>query len=179
MIVVEGPDGAGKTTLIEVLKEATGYEVAPRVVSKTTEAMVDLKEWTEENVERGFQRTIFDRHRLISEPIYGPLLRDDFEPGFDDPAWFAYHLGRFYQCRPIVIYCLPPLQTVLDNLRDDEDNSVVRPFVREIYGAYYNKAMTEFVLRDFTFLRDFTAEDIDDQHDMIITGINTRLEMEI
>jgi hypothetical protein len=178
LIVVEGPDGSGKTTLIQTLKEFTGFPVAPRVVSKEAQAMTDLKEWTENNVDRGFQATLFDRHRLFSEPIYGPILRDKFEPGFDDPAWFAYYMAKFYQCRPIVIYCMPPLETVLHNLQGDEENSAVQFAAREVYGAYYNKSITEYVLRDFTFLYDYTSSDAADSLDMIQININTRLEME-
>ncbi|MCA1807247.1 MAG: ATP-binding protein [Actinobacteria bacterium] len=53
MIVVEGPDGAGKTTLIRDLSALLNIPVAPRVVSQETKAMVDLRQWTEDNVSRG------------------------------------------------------------------------------------------------------------------------------
>ena len=68
MIIVEGPDGAGKTTLIRQLQERwPDLAVAPRVVSKDAEAMVDLQEWVNINLSDGPQYKIFDRHRLISE----------------------------------------------------------------------------------------------------------------
>lgn len=158
MIIVEGPDGAGKTTLISELVEETGLQVAPRVVSKDTEAMTDLVKWTEENTRAGFQATIFDRHRLISEPIYGPILREQLTPEFTDPEWFYHQLSALYHCNPFIIYCLPPFQTVMENILSTEDNKFFHgnPYaVQAIWGAYLNKAMTESVHRDRTFIYNY------------------------
>ena len=164
MIVVEGPDGAGKTTLIKEIQEVTGLEVAPRVVSKDAEAMVDLVKWTEDNVARGFQNLIFDRHRLISEPIYGPILREAPQPGFDDLHWFTHQLFAFYLLRPVVIYCLPPFERVWDNVRNDPTNRVVqdKATIRQIYGAYFNKAVTDHVLERMNiWVYDYTDQTMD------------------
>ena len=164
MIVVEGPDGAGKTTLITQLVLHTGLPVAPRVVSKDAEAMVDLKQWVDENLDQGFHQVIFDRHRLISEPIYGPILRQKLEPGFDSMSWLFPRLRQFYRIDPVIIYCLPPFETVWDNVRDDESNKVVaqREVIQQIWGAYFNKALTEYSLKPKrTWLWDYTNPDTD------------------
>lgn len=137
MIIVEGPDGGGKTTLIKLLKEELQLPVAPRVVSKNTRpALVDLKSWVDNNLEEGFQKTIFDRHRLISEPIYGPILRYNQEPGFNDIKWLGPRLDRFYSIEPIIIYCLPPWTEVFSNIEFDRDNEAVREKIEAIYSAY-------------------------------------------
>lgn len=159
MIIVEGPDGAGKTTLINQLVEVTGLPVAPRVVSKDAEAMVDLKKWTEDNVAKGWQSIIYDRHRLISEPIYGSVLRNKFEPGFDDPTWLYLMNHQLYQVvNPIIIYCLPPFETVLDNTKDDPDNAVVAGHkIRKIYAQYVAKFASDMALNpQNTFKYDYT-----------------------
>lgn len=140
MIVVEGPDGAGKTTLIEALQERFDLPVAPRVVTKDTIAMVDLRQWVDHNLDEGFQHTIFDRHRLISEPIYGPVLRVEQEPGFNQLSWMAPRIRRFYDLEPIIIYCLPPLDVVRANVTDDPDNTYVAEFIEPIYSAYVTRA---------------------------------------
>lgn len=140
MIIVEGPDGAGKTTLIKQLQERYNLPVAPRVVNKDTEAMVDLKTWVEDNVTEGFQDMIFDRHRLISEPIYGPIIRGAVEPGFEDLTWMLVQMSRFYACKPVIIYCLPPLEVIKENLEHDIDNQVVWGSIDLIYAAYVARA---------------------------------------
>lgn len=143
MIIVEGPDGAGKTTLMEELRVELELPVAPRVVSKDAEALSDLKRWTEHNVQGGFQPTLFDRHRLISEPIYGSILRDRFEPGFDDPSWLYFMYYQFYRAKPLIIYCLPPYKNVRQNVIHDEDNKVVRDHIRKVYSLYVAQAASD------------------------------------
>ena len=139
MLIVEGPDGSGKTTLVNLLKAELGVGVAPRVVSKDTEAMVDLRGWVDHNLDTGLVPTIFDRHRLISEPIYGPIMRDDAEPGFDTLSWLAPRMKRFYELRPFIIYCLPPLSVVLENLKGDPDNIAIVDRAERIYQSYVSR----------------------------------------
>lgn len=177
MIVVEGPDGAGKTTLISRLSDELSLEVAPRVVSKDAEAMVDLKSWTEQNVRGGFQPRIFDRHRLISEPIYGPVLRDAPEPGFDDPHWFQSMMTEFYLADPIVIYCLPPWQVVWNNIIKGDDNKIFHGSPRKAYliwASYYNKAVTEIALRPLhTRVYNYTTDQPGFVFDRVIERLHT------
>lgn len=159
MIVVEGPDGAGKTTLINKLSEQFSLPVAPRVVTKGAEAMVDLKTWTEDNVARGWQSTLFDRHRLISEPIYGSVLRKRAEPGFGDPFWLFSMYRMFYMhCRPIIIYCLPPFQVVQEHVMADTENQPekVRTQIAKLYMLYSAKAASDAVLAN-ALIYDYTT----------------------
>lgn len=136
MIVVEGPDGAGKTTLIRDLCTNFPLTLAPRVVSKDTEAMVDLVEWVEEDNKKLNQGVIYDRHRLVSEWIYGPIMRGQPEPGFDDPVWLESQLRLFYAKKPLIIYCIPSLETVIHNVTDDAENSRVFRRIVAIWQGY-------------------------------------------
>lgn len=140
MIIVEGPDGGGKTTLIMQMQDRYGLEVAPRVVDKEARAMVDLKEWVDQNLEQGLQWKLFDRHRLISETIYGPILREYAEDGFADPINMMMWMDRFYQLKPLIIYCLPPLEVVKANVENDPDNQAVAWKIESIYQAYVSRA---------------------------------------
>lgn len=142
MLIVEGPDGGGKTTLIARLSEGLSLPVADRVVSKDAEAMVDLKAWVDSNLHSGFQPVIYDRHRLISEPIYGPVLRKHMEPGFEDPHWLASRQRLLRKINPIIIWCLPPLEDVLKNVDGDADNFVISEHIETIYWLYFNAACT-------------------------------------
>lgn len=161
MIIVEGPDGAGKTTLISQLQERYGFEVAPRVVTKGAEAMVDLQLWVEENIEAGFQYRIFDRHRLISEFIYGPLLRKEQQPGFTDLTWSWIQLERLYtRVNPLVIYCLPRLEVVAENVfNSGDENKVVLEHIEAMYTAYVHRASLDLTFRPMhTFVWDYTRD---------------------
>ena len=175
MIIVEGPDGAGKTTLINHLVENTGLSVAPRVVSKDAEAMVDLKQWTEMNLAGGFQMKIFDRHRLISEPIYGPVLRSQPEPGFSEVLWFYEMIGQLYgEVRPMVIYCLPPWSVVWENIIKTEDNKRFHGNPQgshQIYQAYFNKAITDHVLYPNAWMYDYSDDAAPEVLDIITAAV--------
>lgn len=141
MIVVEGPDGAGKTTLIQKLSEELEIPVAPRVVAQDTTTNIDMKQWVEDNLRGGAQPIIFDRYRLISETIYGPILRSSAQPGFTDYKWMEEVTNSFYdQVSPFIIYCLPPLAEVKANIENDPDNVVVKDKIEQIYSAYAARA---------------------------------------
>lgn len=156
MLIVEGPDGAGKTTLIEAIQEYFGdIEVAPRVVSKDAEAMVDLQQWVDDNLDGGFQYRLFDRHRLISEPIYGPALGRSAH-GFNDITWLGPRLHTFYrQVQPLIIYCLPDKGTVMRNIIDDPDNETIAPYISSIYDAYVAKAAADLEMHDRTLVWNY------------------------
>lgn len=141
VIIVEGPDGSGKSVLVNNLSKILQLPVATKVVGSDTEPLVNLREWTENNVARGFQPVIFDRHRLISEPIYGPAIRTRQDADFYDLAWLSQMMGQFYVAKPIIIYCLPDIYTVRENvLREDTDNAVVRNHIAAIYAGYVARA---------------------------------------
>lgn len=146
MIVGEGPDGGGKTSLIRRLNQDLGLPIAPKVVSSQMTPLTDLRQWTEDNVSRGFQKTLFDRHRIISEPIYGPATRAKQDLAFLDMGWMMEMTARFYGADPILIYCLPPLHVVRDNVnREDTDNGAVKNRIGAIYAGYVSRATLDIV----------------------------------
>lgn len=172
MIIVEGPDGSGKTTLVERLAREIRLPIAAKVVGSDTKPLFDLRKWTEQNVEKGFQPLIFDRHRLISEPIYGPAMRSRQDASFYDLGWLSDMMWRFYQAKPIVIYCLPDIVTVRENvLREETDNSAVRDHIVAIYAGYVARASMDFT-RGVGRLYNYKTTRLDD----IIGWVNFKLE---
>ena len=161
MIIVEGPDGAGKTTLIKNILDAyPDLEVAPRVVSKETNDLTDLQQWVDHNLAEGFQYKLFDRHRLISEFIYGPTLRKEQRPGFTSGVWVHGSLRRFYLLKPVIIYCLPPLEVVRQNVTGDPDNVQVAEHIEQIYTAYLERASLD-VINAGALIYDFTRDGVE------------------
>jgi hypothetical protein len=157
VIIVEGPDGAGKTTLINKIREVyPDLELAPRVVSKDAESMVNLQGWVNQNLTDGFQYRLFDRHRLISEFIYGPMLRQQASPGFTDMGWVYWSLRRFYEINPVIIYCLPPLDTVKFNVGQDIENQVVWDHIEGMYTAYVHRMSLDILANRTVFRYDYT-----------------------
>lgn len=137
-IVVEGPDGSGKTTLIgHIREEFPELSVMPRVVNKDTQPLLDLVEWVEkDNYRPRREAVIYDRHRLVSELIYGSAIRPQPQPGFDNLTWLSTQLFHFYRRQPLIIYCLPSMATVVNNVRKGRDGDVVIANIRRIYGGY-------------------------------------------
>lgn len=160
MLIIEGPDGAGKTTLIKGLSDALDIPIAQRVVSKDAEAMTDLQRWVDRNLELGFQRTLFDRHRLISEPIYGPAMHRS-APGFTDITWLGPRMNAFARINPVIVYCLPAKTTAWANVKDDPDNKVVADpdLFSMIYDSYVTRASLDRANPYFTtFVWDYETD---------------------
>lgn len=179
MIIVEGPDGAGKTTLIKALLERWPFlQLAPRVVSKDAEAMVDLPAWVENNLDHwGEKPMLFDRHRLISETIYGPVLRGSAEQGFDNVVQMMLWMRAFYLCQPIIIYCLPPLEVVKTNIWDDPDNAVVEGKMEAIYQMYCTRAaIDEEATPARVFIYDYTSDGREDDPLATFNGVMRHIE---
>lgn len=139
-IIVEGPDGGGKTTLISKISEVFHLDPEPRVVDQQTRAMTNLKVWVEEDNKRPEGWILYDRHRLISECIYGPIMRPQGRDGFTNYSWLADQLGIFYSRQPFIIYCLPPAEEVKRNVYGDSNNGAVMPYIDVIYDAYVVRA---------------------------------------
>jgi hypothetical protein len=150
MIIVEGPDGGGKTSLIGMLAERLSFEVMPRAC--TSDNGVDpgtLAEWVDRDLSlpvhhRGF----YDRHPLVSEPIYGPIIRGHMADGFSDVQWLSRSLATLRARDPFFIFCLPPVQNVLDNIalghgHDTKHLRGVHTHGRALYEMYCMRAAQE------------------------------------
>lgn len=116
MIVVEGPDGAGKTNLISTLSKDLMIPVHKRASSPTGGPVENLWEWAYEDVttmhRQRFQ--IYDRHPLISEYIYGPITREEMDGRFFSTE--AVELCRLFHNSVIVVFCDPGVLEVEKNV---------------------------------------------------------------
>ncbi len=143
MIILEGPDGAGKTSLAHDLSNYFDLAIAPKVVASDTTPMVDIYDWTNKNLAVGFQHTIFDRHRLISEPIYSVAMGGDRDLRFWEPAWLGAALRQFHEIKPIVVWCIPSFGVVNHNVLSDHNNKTVWLHIEKIWRGYVHAWLLE------------------------------------
>lgn len=138
-IIAEGPDGGGKSTLVKRLVDTGLLVEYPRAVDSVGGPPPDLDKWVSDTGRAMMTAppSVFDRHALISEPIYGPICRGGMPGMFNNPQWRQRHtFDLMRQC--LIIWCLPPYATVQTNVLKDTDiqmDGVVTQLPR-IYNAY-------------------------------------------
>lgn len=74
IIIIEGPDGTGKTTLAEYLSATTGYPIKHRSKPKDEQERQLMYDDYRNDIKSG-KHMIWDRG-FYSEMVYGPLMRD-------------------------------------------------------------------------------------------------------
>ena len=141
MLIIEGPDGAGKTTLAKKLSEDLGIDlskysrltqeernklsragsVKPRVYGALGVAVAGRKD-----------PVIHDR-MFFSELVYGQVLRGSSVFSFQEERMV---LDILHAMGVPVIFCLPPVRDVYDNLGANEQMEGVRENIDKIYKGY-------------------------------------------
>lgn len=144
MIVVEGPDGAGKTTLVKRLSEELGLEVMPRAVSKDAESLTKIDDYITAELAKGFGARLYDRFALISSPFYGSLPDPTFRGEMWNIDWLRMAHWKLNRINPVIIVCLPPLEEVLKNVHTGNDNRVVQQHIGAIYINYLNYLASQY-----------------------------------
>lgn len=140
LIVVEGVDGSGKTTLIQNFRQVakqlcwifsrSGPPQGPSDLLSTI-GLLDRARYYSIPL-------ITDRHPLISEPIYGPIIRGKSLIEEDWPEALGHkYLGGLVSR---VIYCKPSLETARKSSRRERQIEGVHEKYRDLYQAY-DKAM--------------------------------------
>lgn len=126
-IIIEGPDGAGKSTLAKSLAGALDMNI----LKMTANGGQSMPEYVQKLKCDGI---IIDRC-WVSEQIYSDLFKR--EPRIDDDN--AEALTEFCGLAGIpIIVLLPPLHVVISRLneRGDEYADIVCPNIVEIYKRY-------------------------------------------
>lgn len=171
MIVLEGPDGAGKTNLAIRLSVDLNLPIEPKWVRADMTTAFDLKTRVERDLNTWPRAALYDRYPLISELIYGPISRRRLRPGFDDRVWLSRMLTKFYAKMPTIIYCMPSFYNVYLNVKKTEtDNEVVQDTIEQIYLAYQVQ-----IARDAdAFLWDYTQPDADQFYRQLLSTLRRR-----
>lgn len=149
-IILEGPDGGGKSTLASILSGTLGMGIHPRASKSESGPVSNLAGWVEDvdsTLQEGpyhvlpVQRRqfyMFDRHPLISEFIYSQSLGRAMPEMFQVPWWVKRYTQTLYN-NAMVIFCLPSLTDVRENV--SRPGNVQMPgvvdHISEIYQRYH------------------------------------------
>ena len=136
LVVVEGPDGAGKSTLIYRLKQESKRHFVvlhranpPENVSQIVGAtdILSAASFSDVNV-------VCDRHPFISEPIYGLTLRGkNLLEGLYGHSMLRATLADTVDR---VIYCRPPIEVIVENAKNQHQLSGVHERILTLIEAY-------------------------------------------
>lgn len=126
-IIIEGPDGAGKSTLAKSLADRLGMNI----LKMTANGGQSVREYKQKLACDG---VIIDRC-WVSEQVYSDLFGREPRIGNDDAEALTALCGRMGI--PIIVL-LPPLHVVISrlNARGDEYADIVCPNIPEIYKRY-------------------------------------------
>ena len=143
MIIVEGPDGAGKSTLVGKLGKDLGLLVGERATTDRKKLYTVTRQdtYTALGLEIGGNSPsrIWDR-LFFSEMVYAPIVGRTCE--FTEREQTTIKRIMMAIGVPIIV-CYPPLETVLANVEPEERDEMdgVKGNITNIYKAY-NTVMT-------------------------------------
>jgi hypothetical protein len=138
MIILEGPDGAGKTTLLlNLLDHFPDIEQHAKASTSTGGPVAKIDLWAINDLISWPVQPLsfYDRHPMFSEPLYGHVLR-----GGKFPGWFlgadALRHGIKMMNNGLIVFCLPPLEVVVENIEAEEQLSGVKDHILELWSSY-------------------------------------------
>jgi len=171
MLIIEGPDGAGKTTLIDKIEKRLGLTREPRAVSHDAVPLTSMGQYTMRELDKGFGKRVYDRFNLISSPFYAMLPDPTFREELLDPEWLRDAWQKFRNVSPMIIVCLPPLEVVRANVAKDETSRVTWDHIDLIWKLYHNfAAQYPFVSQVW----DYT-QNIDEDLHLLMTNFQDRV----
>ena len=117
MVIVEGVDGSGKTTLVNYLAGQFNLK------AEKSPGPVDIKEywtWIDATIrrEKAGEKWIYDRHAFFSEQVYSILRKENHHRVYSPMT--VSQMRALINCNPTVIYCRPFEETIMDRLLDKD-----------------------------------------------------------
>ena len=120
IIIIEGPDGSGKTTLANQLSKQTGYKIIHRTQPKTEEEKAIMMDEYLQTIRAG-KNMIFDRC-WYSEMVYGPVMRDTSVISYPQ----MYDLERrLIKAGALIIYCTGAKSTLWARCQERGEDYIV------------------------------------------------------
>lgn len=147
MVIIEGPDHAGKSTLIQHILETFPDSVELSEHSRLTSSQRNSEAYREATAvhERVYSSIchpspiasqgkvqIHDR-LFFSELVYGEVLRGSSTFGWDETV----HVRRLLTAiSPPIVFCLPPLEKITSKIYGSDQMEGVTDNITRIYQSY-------------------------------------------
>lgn len=152
LIIVEGVDGSGKSTLVQNFRQTATQHCLILSRSGPPRSAHDLlRPLSLIHAISNSVPLILDRHPLISEPIYGPIVRGKsfIDPPFDREKALAFTAARADR----VIYCKTDLETAQKASRRERQMEGVHEQYWALYQAYdaYMEDLRRLGMRVITY----------------------------
>jgi hypothetical protein len=136
MIIIEGMDNTGKTTLIQRLIREVGRGYLSAMVSLgPNKTLLEQFHWVDKQIalaKMGGPLTIYDRFLPICDVVYGPIIRNG-------SLWGINHLiinQLLEEVNPLIIYCRPSNEKVIGFEDGREQMEGVVENAKELLDGY-------------------------------------------
>jgi hypothetical protein len=137
LVVVEGADGSGKSTLISQLRRNAWRQYCVVVsASRPWDGVANHHQFVQavtrlkSVIAPG--HVICDRFHLISEAVYAPIIRGESPFGEDVPT----NWGRELTGIDLIVHCRPSYATALANLEKNPQMRGVQESLVDLMGRY-------------------------------------------
>lgn len=111
MIIIEGPDNAGKSTLAQQLSKAIGIPIHHSGGPALNDEEIIHR--AERIFDTGNVRPLlYDRVPFISDYVYRTVMQDKPSP-FTDKNLVDRYIRRMKKLHPVVILCWPPIPVMM------------------------------------------------------------------
>ena len=143
MIIIEGPDNSGKTTLINSLRKQGLNNIVTTYHPKDNAINFYI------NTSSVYQNLIVERHYL-SELVYSSFKKDRTKYS----SYFQYIIeSSILSYFPIILYLRPPIEEIYKNFKKEGD-----PYINEseiehmvkLYDEIMNKSVLSVIKYDYT-----------------------------
>ena len=136
LIIVEGMDNTGKSTLIQELIRTVGRgTLAAKVSLGPFKSSLEQLKWTYNQIkkaEEGKDLIIYDRFLPICDIVYGTVLRDNKTIWTLDSA----ELKALREVNPLIIFCNPGIEKILETMDEREQLEGVPENARVLLAMY-------------------------------------------
>jgi hypothetical protein len=160
VVILEGPDGGGKTTLAKKLVER-GFDYKHEG-PPTKKNVIDYYKIKINDALNTKGDTVFDR-LWLGERVYGPICRDEDKVGVMGHRLF----DRLLASKPILMYyCCPSLETARKNyqIKLNEPSDYLKSTVK--WNIVYERYLE--VIGFDSFIRHYNYEEDGDQLDQLL-----------